>query len=187
MKKAALLGFVILSVLGLGLSAQAGPVVNPGTYNSADGDFATKFWKEKFIGGGPGQPGNVLMAIGQGFVFQNGVLESVEVYNSDGWDYKTTYTGGRLTLNSQGPWLKRGMLKASNLTANNFSTVDGEGNLHFQLLMTGSFDNAPYSFDILVTYEGTPETYQIKYDEYGNFEFQMGTNYNVEITIAANP
>jgi len=183
MKRTALLSFVILVVLGFSVSVQAGPVVNPGTYNSAEGDFTTKFWKEKFIGGGPGQPGNVLMAIGQGFVFQNGVLESVEVYGTDDWDYKTTYTGGMLTLNSKGPWLKKGMLKATNLTAYNYSTVDGEGNLHFQLLMTGSFDNAPYSFDIVVTFDGTPGTYQIKYDPYGNFEFQMGVNYNVKIEI----
>jgi hypothetical protein len=166
-----------------GKPGHSAPVVIPGVYESQAGDFTTKFWKEKFIGGGPGQPGNVLMAIGQGFVFQNAVLESVEVYGKDGWDYKTTYTGGMLTLNSTGPWLKKGMLKARNLTAYNYSTVDGEGDLHFQLLMTGSFDNAAYSFDIVVTYDGTPETYQIKYDANGDFEFQMGVNYNVKIEI----
>lgn len=188
MKKGALIGLVFLVGLFFSFSAaQAGPVVNPETYSSAVGDFTTKFWKEKFIGGGPGQQGNVLMAIGQGFVFQNAVLESVEVYGKDGWDYKTTYTGGMLTLNSTGPWLKKGMLKARNLTAYNYSTVDAEGNLHFQLLMTGSFDNAAYSFDIVVTYDGTPETYQIKYDENGAFEFQMGVNYNVEIEIYETP
>lgn len=187
MKRTALISFVILMVLGLSLSAQAGPVVIPGTYDSAKGDFATKFWKEKFIGGGPGRPGNVLMAIGQGFVFQKGVLESVEAYGEEGWDYKTTYSGGMLTLNPTGPWLKRGMLKASNLTAENYSTVDGEGNLHFRLLMAGTFDNAPYSFEIQVTYDGTPETYRIKYDEDGNPVFHAGTKYEVAITITEAP
>ncbi|MBC8420054.1 MAG: hypothetical protein H8E10_15820 [Desulfobacterales bacterium] len=44
------------------------------TWKSADGDFTTHFWKEKFFGGGHGDVGNVLMAVGQGFSLQNVML-----------------------------------------------------------------------------------------------------------------
>ena len=54
MKKVGLIGFVMLMVLSFSLSAQARPVAKPGVYESQAGDFATKFWKEKFVGGGPG-------------------------------------------------------------------------------------------------------------------------------------
>ncbi len=192
MKKGALIGLAFLVGLFFSFSAaQAGPVVKPGVYESQAGDFTTKFWEEKFIGGGPGQPGNVLMAVGQGFVFQYGTLDSVVRSDDKYGDYEwqTTYTGGVLILNSQGPWLEKGKLiakditaTAKDITATNYSKVERE-NLKFLLKMEGSFEDTPYSFTAEVTYEGTPDTYWVKYDEDGNPTFHGGTNYNVVINI----
>jgi len=184
MKKGALIGWVFLLSLGFVLSeAQAGPLVNPGSYSTTNGDFTTKFWKEKFIGGGPGQPGNVLMAIGQGFVFQHGTLEEVASSTDPNYDWMTTYRGGTLILNSQGPWLEKGILIAKDITAVNYSKVV-DGQLQFYLTMEGSFQNAPYTFSAEVMFEGGPDTYWIKYDENGAFEFQGGTGFEVNITIS---
>ncbi len=188
MKKGALIGLVFLVGLLFSFSAaQAGPVVKPGLYDTQTRDFSTKFWKEKFIGGGPGQQGNIFMAVGQGFVFQHGTLESVGPVpvtdpNYASYEYMTTYTGGVLILNSQGPWLEKGKLIAKDITATNYSKVEGE-NLKFHFTMKGSFEDTPYSFTADVTYEGTPDTYWVKYDEDGNPTFHGGTNYNVVINI----
>jgi hypothetical protein len=72
MRKIVLIGFICLLMLLFGVPSYAQ------TQNfSSPGDFATKFWKEKYLGGNDGQLGNVLMAVGEGFDFQNGVLEKV--------------------------------------------------------------------------------------------------------------
>jgi len=90
MSKIKLLCFVFISLLFFCTSVQA-------NLRSSQNDFTTKFRKEKFIGGGPGQQANVLMAIGQGFFFQNTVLESVALTsNPDG--YMTIYTTEELVF-----------------------------------------------------------------------------------------
>ncbi len=187
MKRIGLFSLVLLTGLLFSITAQAGPVVVPGTYSTMNNSFAVKFWKEKFMGGGPGQPGNILMAVGQGFVFQHGILETAVPSDIQGWDWKSTYTGGMLTLNSSGPWLKKGNLQAKNLVAANYSHIDEDGNLHFQLAMTGSFEKTNYSFEIQASFSGTPDTYEIKYDEYGNFEYQAGIDYDVVMRIYETP
>ena len=168
MKKIALVSLAFLVALLLSFSAQAGPVVNPGLYCTQGleddgypciGNFTTKFWKEKFFGGGPGEPGNVLMAIGQGFTLQNVVLqepgpelctgENCAFTEPDhpcligGWiyNYKTIYKGGFLRLNKgpqkglnkgelKGLWLRKGKLKDStDLTVTNYSAHNPDGSL----------------------------------------------------------
>jgi hypothetical protein len=201
MKRLGLIGFSLMVALFLFASAHAGPVVVPGSYSTDDGDFTTTFWKEKFFGGGPGQPGNVLMAVGQGFILQNVVLQSVEECAgeadqwcglatgdpcySNQWDYKTTYEGGFLRLNSKGPWLKKGKLKdATDLQATNYSYVDQDNNLHFCLTINDAFDRVQnVSYDIVATFDGTPDNYQMKYDEDGPV-FQKGYYFNAVITIS---
>ena len=191
MKRMVLISVVIMLGLSLGLTAQAGPVVNPpGSWSTPD-EFTTKFWKEKFFGGGPGQPGNVLMAIGQGFVFQNAVLQVVVPYSMPDWcidlggaaSYQTTYEGGMLTLNSSGPWLEKGSLKAKNVTAINTSCHDGDGNLlGFELIMTGPFEKSVYSFDIVASFTVAPDNYEVKTDSDG-VVFQVGYDFDATITI----
>ncbi len=151
------------------------------TWSTEDGDFAVKFWKEMFKGGGPGQPGNTLMALGQGFNFRQATLESV-VYDGTVDRYITTYVGGKLVLNSQGPWLNFGKLKATDITATNSSHMDhSTGVLDFVLTFSGTFKNHPgVSFEVEARYTGVPE---VKYDMDGDYEFQRGYDYSVDITI----
>ena len=90
MSKIKLVCFVCISLLFFGTSVQA-------NLRSSQNDFTTKFRKEKFIGGGPGQQANVLMAVGQGFFFQNAVLGSVApTSNPDG--YVAIYTTEELVF-----------------------------------------------------------------------------------------
>lgn len=90
MSKIKLICFVCISLLFFGTAVQA-------NLRSSQNDFTTKFRKEKFIGGGPGQQANVLMSVGQGFFFQNAVLESVaSTSNPDG--YMTIYTTEELVF-----------------------------------------------------------------------------------------
>ena len=62
-------------VFTVGLSAKVKVV--PGVYSTENGDFYTKFWKELFKGGYPGQPGNVLQALGEGYIFNQAKLVTV--------------------------------------------------------------------------------------------------------------
>ena len=153
--------------------------VNYGTYSTCDPpDFNTKFWKEMFKGGGPGQPGNVLKAIGDGFVFKHArLLEAKPV----GDTYETTYVGGKLTLNSSGPWLNKGQLRARKIRAVNISTWDEFG-LHFELRFEGMFEDTGIYFKVLVLYDGQPEM-----KGWGNtsYEFQRGSDFHAKIIISA--
>ena len=90
MSKIKLICFVCISLLLFGTSVQA-------NLRSSQNDFTTKFRKEKFIGGGPGQQANVLMAVGQGFFFQNAVLESAAP-TSNPYGYMAIYTTEELVF-----------------------------------------------------------------------------------------
>lgn len=70
MSKIKLICFICTSLLFFGTSVQA-------NLRGVQNDFTTKFWKQKFIAGGPLQQANVPMAIGQGFCLQNTALESL--------------------------------------------------------------------------------------------------------------
>ena len=200
-KEGIYLALVFLVVLLIIAPVQAGPLINPGIYStddSGDNNVTTKFWKEKFLGGGPGQIGNVLMAQGKGFMLQNVVLAEesepcqgtcgLDIYHpcySMQWQYKTVYRGGFLRLNSKGPWLKKGKLNAAGLEATNYSYVDLDGNLHFCLVMSGPFQNAKdYSFDVIAKFDGTSDNYEVKYDEESdNPTFQRGYGFDAIIEI----
>jgi hypothetical protein len=173
---------VLALVLLINLGGLAKVRVTPGIYSTLNGDFYTKFWKEMFKGGGPGQPGNTLMALGEGFIFNQAKLESVVVSDDPNYAYKTTYVGGKLTLNSSVPWLKSGILRATHVTAINYSSQNPPltGELTFLIKLEGDFDNAPYHFVIEASYQGQPE---VKYDDLGNPVFQRGMDFEVTITI----
>jgi len=183
MKKIGAMGLVLLLGLLGSVSAQAGPVVNPGTYSTAQGDFSVQFWKEKFWGCSPEQPFSVLMATGKGFSLKRAALESIVSSDDPNWDWKSTYHCGSLILNSKGPWLKRGRLIAKNLIVTKYSRVDENNHLHFQMMISGAFENSEYSFQITAGFDGTPENYRAHYDEDGDPEFQMGSDLNMEIRI----
>jgi hypothetical protein len=188
MKKTIIWVSLFIILFSVGLQAKPKPKkspVIPGTYSTAEGDFYTKFWKEMFKGGGPGQTGNELMALGEGFIFNQAKLQSVVASDNPNYTYKTTYVRGKLTLNSSGPWLKSGKLRASNITVTNYSSQNPPltGILTFYLRFEGDFDNEPYHFVIEATYEGQPE---VKYGEEGKPVFQRGMDFEVTITITQN-
>jgi len=192
MKRVIVFLLVVLVIFTIGLSAKVKVV--PGTYSTEAGDFYTKFWKESFKGGGPGQVGNVLMALGEGYIFNQAKLVSVEgggfTVGTDlfTYAYKSTYTGGMMTLIPSGPWCDSGTLKAKNVTAINYSyqPIPLTGVLKFHLTIEGDFFNAPgYHFVIDAMYEGQPE---VKYDEITGLPcFQRGMDYDVTISITGEP
>lgn len=162
-----------------------GPAVNPGTYTTGNEDFNSKFWEEKFKGGAPGAPGNVFMAVGQGFLIKQAVLDDVLPAESGSGnctrDWETTYEGGVLALNASGPWLNKGRLTATNLTVTNCSySVDEDGLLDLEIIFSGKFDNAEFYFDVIATYSDIPV---IKYVA-GSPVFQKGAYLDMEITIS---
>jgi len=143
----------------------AKPRVVYGTYSSLE-DFAVNFWMEKFEGGGPGQQGNVLFAAGQGFIFKDATLAEVSCTFPPTGEIvcTTTYIGGELLLNSDGPWIKKeredhkqGGLRATDVTAINQSTLKTTGELDFTLTFSGSFDNNDAAcYSITAEYAGFP-------------------------------
>jgi uncharacterized membrane protein len=189
MKRTIVFSLVFLMVFTIGLSAKV--KVIPGTYSTLAADFYTKFWKEMFKGGYPGQPGNVLQAVGEGYIFNQAKLVAVEpgafVLPNDlnTYAYKSTYTGGMMTLNPSGPWCDAGTLKAKKVTAINYSyqVPPLTGVLKFHLTIEGDFFNAPgYHFVIDALYDGQPE---VKYDGTTGLPiFQRGMDYDVTITIS---
>jgi hypothetical protein len=185
MRKTILLSCVCIFVLCFGVSAQAGPVtpseVSLGTYNSPE-DFKTFFWKEMFKGGGPGQAGNTLMALGKGFIFKRAVLDNVES-GVDPNEFITTYINGVLVLNSKGPWLNRKKLIDRDILATNESIYDPDtGMLTFTLTFCGEFDNAEGVFyRVVAEYSGAPE---IKFDDEGYPVLQRGTEFVATIELS---
>ena len=141
----------------------AKPKVVYGTYSSLE-DFTVYFWMEKFEGGGPGQKGNELFAAGQGFIFKDATLAEVSCTFPTGQIVcTTTYIGGELLLNSDGPWIKKeknkqGALRATDITAINQSTLNtSTGELNFTLEFSGSFDNNDAAcYSVIAGYEGDP-------------------------------
>ena len=179
MKKFIIFGMCLL-VLTIGLTAKKDKdMVIYDTFTS-DADFSTKYWKEMFKGGGPGQPGNTLMAVGQGFIFKKAVLYETVPSGGPG-QYTTTYVKGDLMLNSSGPWLNKGKLRDTKVVAVNQSTTDGAGGLDFTLTFTGQFDNTGVFYQVTAEYSGTPE---VKYDDYDNPVFQRDYFFDAEIIIS---
>lgn len=161
------------------------PEVNPGTYTTGNEDFYIQFWQEKFTGGNPGVPGNLLMSVGQGFIFKQAVLDEVLPAESGSGnctrDWETTYEDGVLVLSSSGPWLNKGKLTATNLTVSNCSySVDEDGLLDFEITFSGKFDNAEFYFDVIANYSDIPG---IKYFA-GSPILQRGSYLDMEITIS---
>ncbi len=160
---------------------EPGGKVNFDEYSTCEADFNTKFWKEMFKGGGPGQAGNVLKALGDGFIFKQAEIPEGGVVPDGMGGYTTTYVGGVLVLNSSGPWLNKGKLKAVDLTAVNQSTYDPVTmTLDFVLTISGRFMSGEY-FKIAAWWDGVPE---MRGDRGGQPVFQRGHDFDVRIVIA---
>ncbi len=176
---------MIFGSIVLAMALFIGGLAQAETWSTDDGDFTTKFWVEIFKGGGPGQPGNELKALGQGYIFRKAVLQSTYFDDATG-RWITTYVDGKLNLNSKGPWLLNKNLKASGITAMNSSAFDpATGHLDFVLTFSGEFDNRPgVLFQVEARYSGIPE---IKVDPESGYQFQTDDDYSVDITITGLP
>lgn len=194
MRKPSFTGFACLVALLFGISAYAQTAE---TYVSPD-DFATKFWKEKYFGGGDGKPGNVLMAVGEGFVFQNATLESVTPLTALPTEmipacassgsvpgYQTTYTGGRLTLNPSGPW--EDDITVRDIAATNYSGQDSNGKRFFTLVF-GGVSRDDVEVDVVATWCETEDNYRRQVTKKkAKPVYQKGTGFEAEITITPAP
>jgi hypothetical protein len=137
------------------LSAQAGSH----SWSSLEGDFNAGLWLEEFLDRQQGVKGNRITAEGEGYSF-HAVLASTEP--ADGC-FKTTYTDGKLTLGSDGPWLHDGSkLVATGLTATNVNCSNGVQGcpdaLCFTITLSGHFEDLPcLQLDLEASYSGNPE------------------------------
>ena len=184
MKRFAILFILVFALTSICLAgngkAKGQDKVVAGIYSSLAGDFSTKFWKEMMKGGGPGQPGNTLMAVGQGFHFSKAAIDANGAQCPSYPACTTVYEGGDLVLNSKGPWLNAGILKATGIVATNQSISLVGGCLDFNLTFSGEFDNMPgLFFEVEATYSGCPE---LKFDGSGNLVLQRGSE-DFEATI----
>jgi hypothetical protein len=197
MKKQIIL--VAIAVIGgcLIMSGQAiaGPKAQPcnpnpcaiaGTYYSVDDDFKNTMWMEDSISGFHGAIDNGLSAVGNAYILKDAVLTEVvpDGLSPDGTpQYKTTYELGELRLNSKGPWLDCGLLVATDPTITNTSYRDSEGNLIFDLIIEGTFDNCECDFLVEVHFDANEMRYQEVVDEQGNLVHHKGRDYTATINI----
>ena len=154
------------------------------------GDFTTSYWMEAFKGNPVGAPGSVLSAAGQGFHFDGATSTGAQASDNPSFPgYKTIYTGGMLLLDGGGPWLDVGVLRATNVTATNYSVpqihplVDP---LNFTLFMCGKFDKQHASdqsifFSVIAHYVGTPD---VKFDKSGKPLYQKDDGFDVQIKLS---
>ena len=100
MKKTVMIVLVVL-LAGIAYGAP-----NTGTW-TAPAEFNAGDWEEFFNGGGPGQAGNTLNALGTSWSLTGATLQgSPTPLNGPTYFWETTYTGGQLVLNGagSGPW-----------------------------------------------------------------------------------
>jgi len=153
------------------------------SYQTENGDFNTKFWKEKYFGGDDGDVGNVVMAVGQGFILQGLTLT---IPPTAGPPYTTIYEGGTLILNSSGPWLPmlpwlpQRKLKATGIEATNISHVDGDPALDFQLIINSvELEGTDCSLTVIVDYNAADDP---KYKKKEGV-FQKGNSFHALVEI----
>jgi hypothetical protein len=72
---------------------------------TAPGAFDPGVWQEQFLGGGPGQTGNIISAVGTQWSLTGATLLGpvVPIANPP-YNWQTVYVNGVLTLNAGGPW-----------------------------------------------------------------------------------
>lgn len=89
---------------GLTGLAVASPTTN--YWTTEGGDFDAGTWQELFLGGGEGQPGNVISGLGCEWSLEGATLATHEwLLNTPTLhEHLTRYVDGRLTLDAAGPW-----------------------------------------------------------------------------------
>jgi hypothetical protein len=189
MKK--LICLFLICLLGASI-ALAGPKVVVGTWTSDSGQVKTNYWTEAFVGGGPGQVGNVLTAQGTGFKLTDAAISEPPVCGPVGGSppylpCTTKYDGGKLHLDAGGPWLKSGNVTIPVSAINTSKTyLSGggapTGELEFSITLTGQFQVGvtTYQIEVVASWgKGVPET---RVQE-GRIVIQRGTDFDCVVTI----
>ena len=161
MKKAAGIMAVLFFSLVIATAAPAQPTTGEWTLGSEGAVAGT--WYEYFLGGGEGQDGNELEAIGDGFELYGASLDEVE--ETGPGSYKTLYVGGTLVLENLDrlPWYKDPssyepfMFLLDPIVVYTTKTVDPP-NLSFTIEASGALQNDPgYRIELSASYSGVPD------------------------------
>jgi|GEM_PF-2775858 len=161
MKKAAGIMAVLFFSLVIATAAPAQPTTGEWTLGSEGAVAGT--WYEYFLGGGEGQDGNELEAIGDGFELYGASLDEVE--ETGPGSYKTLYVDGTLVLQNLDrlPWYKDPssyepfMFLLDPIVVYTTKTVDPP-NLEFTIEASGALQNDPrYRIDLSASYSGVPD------------------------------
>lgn len=133
--------------------ANAAPISN---YWTAPPSFTPGTWVELFVGGGPGQPGNVINASGTEWSMTGATLQTVVASSDPSYTYETTYTGGLLILGGSGPWDGGDAPYMSTLgPLTVFSTGDQGGDSAWRMVGSGPISGAPgYTVELTATFAG---------------------------------
>ena len=132
-------GVLALAVLGLAAGATyASPTT--GSW-AAPPDFNPGIWQEVFLGGGPGQPGNIISASGPRWSLTGATLDTVAPIDDPVYNWETTYVDGLLVLSGEGPWDSGdGPYTVSLGPLTVLSTGDQEGSLIWEMTGAGTVD-----------------------------------------------
>jgi hypothetical protein len=143
---------ILIAVLLFSSGPSEAGLLNNGSWSDAGGT-PIGTWTEHYWGGGPGQAGNRIEAFKKGagqfaeaayWSLIDASLAKVEQLSPN--VYKTTYTGGMLSLSNQGPWwngttsgydyVEIGMTSFTNMT-----TLYPDGRMAFSITGYGIYDN----------------------------------------------
>jgi len=161
MKKAAGIMAVLFFSLVIATAAPAQPTTGEWTLGSEGAVAGT--WYEYFLGGGEGQDGNELEAIGDDFELYGASLDEVE--ETGPGSYKTLYVDGTLVLENsiELPWYND---LSSDGTLFEFlldpivvytTKTDDPPNLSFTIEASGALQNDPgYRIELSASYSGLP-------------------------------
>ena len=159
MSKGVSKGVLALAVLGLAVGATyAGPTTGSWT---APPDFNPGIWQEVFLGGGPGQPGNIISASGPRWSLTGATLDTVVPIDDPVYNWETTYVDGLLVLGDEGPWDNSDgpyMVSLGPLTV--LSTGDMDGSIIWEMRGVGTVDGTGQTVVFGASYDGqyTPIT-----------------------------
>jgi hypothetical protein len=144
----------VLAVCLVAGSASAAP--NVGSWTALP-QFDPGIWQETFLGGGPGQAGNMIGALGAEWKMMGATLVTVAPSSDPAYVYETTYVGGLLWLGGGGPWDGSDAPYTSSLgPLTVFSSGDpGQtGSISWRMVGAGLLDGSGLPVSLTASYNG---------------------------------
>jgi hypothetical protein len=130
---------------------------------AAPGAFDTGVWTESFAGGGPGQTGNVITAVGTQWSLTNATLQGppapvVDPALNPPYLWNTPYINGVLTLNAGGPWDGGGtsVVNMGPLTVYSSGTSLPNNQLMWTMSGSGVVSGSGQTVFLTASFNGTP-------------------------------